>query len=180
MTQSSSNGLAEALLKTYEVALAEPEHLNDPGDLDAFADRHGLTTRPADENQLASTKRFRDSLRRLFDASTPDPVRLSALNQMLDGISVGVELIPVSEERFCLTLKATSDDTAFTVIRDACLIDVVNAAERYGLNRLKSCLAEPCRDAFVDMSKNGSRRFCSTRCANRWHVSQHRARRQNN
>ncbi|MGY4099847.1 CGNR zinc finger domain-containing protein [Nocardia sp. R16R-3T] len=31
-----------------------------------------------------------------------------------------------------------------------------------------------CGSVFVDTSRNGRRRFCSTRCSNRVHVAQHR------
>lgn len=39
------------------------------------------------------------------------------------------------------------------------------------------CAAEPCDRVFVDSSKNGSRRFCSTRCQNRVKAAAHRSRR---
>ncbi len=43
-------------------------------------------------------------------------------------------------------------------------------------DRLGVCIASPCDRVFVDTSRNGNRRFCSTRCANRWGVTAHRAR----
>lgn len=42
--------------------------------------------------------------------------------------------------------------------------------------RLGRCQREDCRVVFVDTSRNGRRRFCSTRCANRVHVADHRER----
>ncbi len=39
------------------------------------------------------------------------------------------------------------------------------------------CAAEPCDRVFVDGSKNGTRRFCSTRCQNRVKAAAHRRRR---
>ena len=39
------------------------------------------------------------------------------------------------------------------------------------------CAADPCDRVFVDSSKNGTRRFCSTRCQNRVKAAAHRARR---
>ncbi|WP_369292618.1 CGNR zinc finger domain-containing protein [Sinorhizobium sp. 7-81] len=41
---------------------------------------------------------------------------------------------------------------------------------------MRVCVADPCRDAFIDTSKKGSRRFCGNRCANRWHVATFRQR----
>lgn len=42
--------------------------------------------------------------------------------------------------------------------------------------RLGACAREGCEIVFVDTSRNGRRRFCSTRCATRVHVAEHRAR----
>jgi predicted RNA-binding Zn ribbon-like protein len=42
--------------------------------------------------------------------------------------------------------------------------------------RIGSCAREGCGSVFVDTSRNGRRRFCSTRCSNRVHVAEHRAR----
>ncbi|MEV3932363.1 MULTISPECIES: CGNR zinc finger domain-containing protein [unclassified Streptomyces] len=52
---------------------------------------------------------------------------------------------------------------------------IVVAGER---ERLRRCEAPDCRDAFVDLSRNRSRRYCSSRtCGNRLHVAAYRARR---
>ncbi|MER5745536.1 CGNR zinc finger domain-containing protein [Streptomyces sp. NPDC059913] len=46
------------------------------------------------------------------------------------------------------------------------------------LERLRRCEAPDCRYAFVDLSRNRSRRYCSSRtCGNRLHVAAYRARR---
>jgi predicted RNA-binding Zn ribbon-like protein len=45
-------------------------------------------------------------------------------------------------------------------------------------DRLRHCDAPGCRRAFVDLSRNRSRRYCSSRtCGNRLHVAAYRARR---
>jgi predicted RNA-binding Zn ribbon-like protein len=44
-------------------------------------------------------------------------------------------------------------------------------------HRLDQCQREVCTEVFVDVSRNGLRRFCSVRCANVVNVSRHRARR---
>jgi predicted RNA-binding Zn ribbon-like protein len=44
-------------------------------------------------------------------------------------------------------------------------------------SRIRSCQAPDCRDAFVDFSRNRSRRYCDSRtCGNRLHVAAYRAR----
>jgi predicted RNA-binding Zn ribbon-like protein len=44
-------------------------------------------------------------------------------------------------------------------------------------NRLGTCAAPGCERVFVDLSRNGSRRFCSTACQNRVKAAGYRARR---
>jgi hypothetical protein len=44
-------------------------------------------------------------------------------------------------------------------------------------HRLGHCQREACREVFVDVSRNGRRRFCTVQCANVVNVSRHRARR---
>ena len=53
------------------------------------------------------------------------------------------------------------------------LVDVVRADR---LDRLRDCEADDCTGVFVDLSKNGSKRFCSARCGNRIAVRAYRAR----
>jgi predicted RNA-binding Zn ribbon-like protein len=52
--------------------------------------------------------------------------------------------------------------------------DVVRAG---ALDRLHRCAAAGCDDVLVDLTKNASRRFCDTSCANREHAAAYRARR---
>ena len=42
--------------------------------------------------------------------------------------------------------------------------------------RIGRCARDGCDLVFVDTSRNGRRRFCSTRCSNRVHVAEHRIR----
>ncbi|WP_280237024.1 CGNR zinc finger domain-containing protein [Nocardia cyriacigeorgica] len=43
--------------------------------------------------------------------------------------------------------------------------------------RIGRCARPGCGTVYVDTSRNGRRRFCSTRCSNRVHVADHRNRR---
>jgi predicted RNA-binding Zn ribbon-like protein len=54
------------------------------------------------------------------------------------------------------------------------MVDVVRQGE---LDRLQVCGAGDCSDVLVDLSKNRSRRYCGTSCANRVNVAAFRARR---
>jgi predicted RNA-binding Zn ribbon-like protein len=45
-----------------------------------------------------------------------------------------------------------------------------------GLDRLRVCASPDCGSVFVDVSRNRSRRYCDTLCANRQHVAAYRQR----
>jgi predicted RNA-binding Zn ribbon-like protein len=51
--------------------------------------------------------------------------------------------------------------------------DVIRSQE---LQRLRLCAAVDCSNVHIDLSKNRSRRFCSTSCANRTNVAAYRTR----
>jgi predicted RNA-binding Zn ribbon-like protein len=51
--------------------------------------------------------------------------------------------------------------------------DVVRTQQ---LERLRLCAADDCSNVHVDLSKNRSRRFCGTACANRVNVAAYRTR----
>jgi predicted RNA-binding Zn ribbon-like protein len=53
------------------------------------------------------------------------------------------------------------------------MIDVIRADE---LSRLSVCADDRCEGLVLDLSRNRSRRFCSTTCANRNAVAAYRAR----
>jgi predicted RNA-binding Zn ribbon-like protein len=59
---------------------------------------------------------------------------------------------------------------AFTAAGLAHLIDSGHGG------RLRACDRDSCRIAFIDISRNGRRRYCSVRCANQVNVARHRAR----
>ena len=54
------------------------------------------------------------------------------------------------------------------------MVDVIRADE---MSRLGLCADEDCRGIVLDLSRNRSRRFCSTACGNRVAVAAYRARR---
>jgi len=47
------------------------------------------------------------------------------------------------------------------------LVDVIRTDE---MGRLRSCEAEDCDGVLLDLSRNGSKRFCSIRCGNRMNM----------
>ena len=74
-------------------------------------------------------------------------------------------------------LHAVEDDRPFAtriVVETAmAMIDVIRADE---LSRLGVCADDDCGGLVLDLSRNRSRRFCSTACGNRAAVAAYRAR----
>lgn len=167
-------GFAEAFLKTFEVALAEPERLQTPADLDQFLKDQDLSVPPATSEDVAAAKTLREELRALFDETRDEHGRSEQLNSMLHRVPVALALLPGATS---LSISEPSATSLIDRVRTASAINVASAAARYGFSRLRVCSATPCRDAFIDRSKKGSRRFCCNRCANRWHVTMFRQRR---
>jgi predicted RNA-binding Zn ribbon-like protein len=76
-------------------------------------------------------------------------------------------------------VHAVADDaplaTRITVETAMAMIDVIRADE---MSRLSTCADDSCGGVVLDLSRNRSRRFCSTACGNRNAVAAYRARRQ--
>lgn len=69
-----------------------------------------------------------------------------------------------------------SDDTLATGWAAGCATGLALALGSGLAGRLGLCHADRCDRAYIDTSKNGSRRFCSTACQNRTKAAAHRAR----
>jgi predicted RNA-binding Zn ribbon-like protein len=98
-------------------------------------------------------------------ASVMGGLRIQAAPQILESGSAS------------LALKSDPDDPPIARLAADTAIGLTKALEHFGIERLRECAANPCREAFVDTSRNGARRFCSHRCANRTNVAAYRERR---
>jgi hypothetical protein len=83
----------------------------------------------------------------------------------------------VNHDDFGWHLHATPDDaplaTRMAVEAAMAFADVLRAGE---VRRLRLCEADDCADVHVDLSRNRSRRFCSTTCGNRMAAAAYRER----
>lgn len=152
-----------------------PDVLADTGGLDAFVQQWGWTgSRDGDDDELAQVRALRPRLRQFWQLDTDDAVRL--VNEMLREARALPQLVTHGEWGY--HLHATSPDAplADRMVVEAAMavVDLVRQGE---LGRLQVCAAGGCADVLVDLSKNRSRRFCSTSCANRTNVAAFRARR---
>lgn len=153
----------------------EQEELPDVAALDAFVARWRWTgDRAGDEQELAAVRDLRPRLARLWEAGEDEAV--AVVNGMLREFRALPQL--VRHDGWDYHVHATSPHAPLAermaVEFAMAFSDVIRAKE---LSRLRVCGAAGCDDVVVDLSKNRSRRFCDTACANRTNVAAFRARR---
>lgn len=152
----------------------EPDSLAQVADVVAFYDDHGYTGRiDRDDVELAEMRDLRPLLRRLLTSSRDEAVDL--VNEMLRRTHALPQL--VRHDPLDWHLHAVSDDRPLAerveVESAMAMVDVIRADE---LSRLDVCADETCDGLVLDLSRNRSRRFCSTACSNRAAVAAYRAR----
>ncbi len=143
--------------------------------LRAFGLRHGFTGHfRGDAQELDEVRALRPRLRRLWELDEDDLAE--AVNAMLREGQALPQL--VTHDGWGYHLHATPPEAPLAqrmaVEAAMAFVDVVRQEET---DRLRVCDADDCSDVLVDLSKNRSRRYCSTTCSNRTNVAAFRARR---
>ncbi|TQM79783.1 putative RNA-binding Zn ribbon-like protein [Saccharothrix saharensis] len=161
---------AVALVNSAE----EPDTMTDPDRLDAFFAEHGYTgSHTRDEAELAAVRALRAPLRRLLTSDRDTAVAL--VNDVLARHRAVPQL--VRHDGFDYHLHATDPAAPLAdrieVETAMAMVDVIRADE---LSRLSVCADDTCGGLVLDLSRNRSRRYCSTACGNRIAVAAYRAR----
>ncbi len=129
--------------------------------------------RDGDARELAEVAQVRERLRAAW--SLDRDAMVGEVNAILAEANALPRLVRHDDVDW--HIHATSQDAplAERILVEAAmaLVDVIRADET---RRLSHCAADDCTGVFVDLSKNASRRFCSTRCGNRMAVRAYRAR----
>ena len=155
----------ERLLNSYDVMRPEPEALHTAADLNVLMEDVPLAGARADLPDVTEIRQIRQQLRQLFQL-TGGAALEHALNQALQDVPTRVKVFsPTGQGLLVLPAESQASRRWYA----ACLISLAWALEQYGPERFRTCQAMPCQDVFVDTSKNGQRRFCGPRCANRAH-----------
>lgn len=165
---------AAALANTRPGRDAE-DRLTTTDHLDALVREQAYTGSRGDRDQeLADVRALRDEVSRLWTVGDADVVAAGVNRLLADG---GAMPQLVRHDGWDWHLHATDPEqplgTRMAVEAAMALLDVVRAGE---LDRLKTCGADDCDDLHVDLSRNRSRRYCSTRCGNRADAAAYRAR----
>jgi predicted RNA-binding Zn ribbon-like protein len=163
---------AAALVNTQQ-----PDHdeLADLASLDAFVQQWGWTgSRRGDAAELDAVRQLRPRLRRCWELDEDGVVEL--VNRMLREARALPQLVAHDDWGYHLHATPSQAPLVDRMAVEAAMafVDVVRQQE---LDRLSTCGADDCHDVLVDLTKNRSRRYCSTSCANRVNVAAFRARR---
>ena len=162
---------AAALINTDQ---RDRDDLPDLEALKAFLDEWGWTgVRRQNKAELEQVRALRPRLRALWDLDE-DGVA-AQVNEMLRDAHALPQLVTHGEWSYHLHATPPDAPLADRMAVEAAMafVDVVRQGE---LDRLSVCGADDCSDVLVDLSKNRSRRYCSTTCANRVNVTAFRAR----
>ncbi len=154
---------------------AEPDTLTTVADLDAFLGRWSYTgRRERTRAELDAVRAVRPRLRALLTAGRDESVEL--LNGMLEEVTLRPQLVRHDDYDWHLHAVDYEDPLAERMLVETvmAMIDVIRVDET---SRLSVCADEGCEGVVLDLSRNRSRRYCSTACGNRNAVAAYRARR---
>jgi predicted RNA-binding Zn ribbon-like protein len=162
---------AVALVNSTE----EPgEPLGSVDDLSAFLQQWAYTGRhDATPGELDALRRLRPALKALLLAERDEAAGI------VNGMLARAKALPQLQrhDHWDWHLHAVDPDRPLderVVVETAmAMVDVIRADE---MSRLSRCAADDCDDVVLDLSRNRSRRYCSTTCGNREAVAAYRAR----
>jgi len=164
-----------ALVNTLPGASRSGEdELSTPAQLTTLLDEHSYTGRfDRDEAELAEVIETRALLGHIWSHSRDEAVPV--VNRMLRDADALPRLVRHDGWDWHLHATEPSAPLAERIRVEVAfaLIDVIRSQE---WGRLRTCEASDCTGVFVDLSRNGSKRFCSLRCGNRMNMVEHRAR----
>jgi len=137
-------------------------------DLDALLAVHVFSGRiDRSEEELADVRLTRDTIRRIWALDRDGAVE--EINRMLREARAMPHL--ARHDGLDWHVHATDPDAPLgermRVEAAMALTDVIRMNETA---RLRTCAADDCSGLFLDLSRNGSKRFCSVRCGNRMNM----------
>ena len=166
---------------SLQAAVALVNSSDEPGDplgsvedLSAFLASWPYTgRRDATEAELDAVRRLRPALRALLLAERDEAA------EIVNGMLAQAKALPQLQRHDHWDWHVHAVDPGRpleerVVVETAmAMVDVIRADE---MSRLDRCAADDCDDVVLDLSRNRSRRYCSTTCGNREAVSAYRAR----
>ncbi len=148
-------------------------------DVQAFGDRyafHGMPAGPRDVPRLRAHRARLDAIAARCE-SGDDEAAIGMLNALLAETGAVPQIVAHDGRGPHIHVSRPAAQMADRIAAHLAmgLGELVVAGES---RRVRSCASPTCREVFVDLSRNRSRRYCDSRtCGNRLHVAAYRARR---
>lgn len=152
----------------------EPDTLTEVDQLAEFFVRHTYTgVRTGDPAELAAVRALRAPLRRMLTSDRDTTVRL--INETLAKHRALPQLVRHGDVDYHVHAVPLDAPLPVRVAVETAMamIDLIRSDE---LSRLSLCADPTCAGVVLDLSRNRSRRYCSTACGNRNAVAAYRAR----
>lgn len=165
---------AVVLANTSPDASIGGDTLTSLDDLDSWYDEHLLTShRAAGSDELDSIREIRPVLYDLLSADRDGAAEI--VNALLSEANAIPQLVRHDQWDWHLHAVPTHAPPATRIVVDTAMamMDFVRDDE---MSRLGICADADCRGIVLDLSRNRSKRFCSTACGNRNAVAAYRAR----
>ena len=175
-TRGSGLAVAIDLVNTWDELEPEPDLIESLEDVRVWLEWHGLSTaaKRLGEADVDRVRALRARFDRVFEAGG-EAEAASRLNELareygrppvLEQSNGGWRLRSWPEE-----------DEGLPAVAAYATAGLLAAFQELGWARFGRCAGSPCRCAYVDRSRNRSRRYCCTLCADRVAQAQYRARR---
>jgi len=175
--ETRGTGLAVAvdLVNTWDELEAEPDLIEGLADVRYWLTWHGLETaaKRLRSKDVDRVRALRARLERVFDATNEEEaVRL------LNGLAREYGTSPQLERvKGAWRLRSWPDERqGLPAVAAYATAGLLEALRDLGWQRFGRCAGTPCRCAFVDRSRNRTRRYCCSLCADRVAQAQYRAR----
>jgi hypothetical protein len=183
----SQNGFGADLLEALAAATelintgrsADGDGLRTVADVQAFGDRyafHGIAARPRDVSRLRAHRARLDEIAAHCE-SGDDEAAVEMMNALLAETGAVPQIVAHDGRGPHVHVSSPVAPMADRIAAHLAmgLAELLVAGES---RRVRSCASPTCREVFVDLSRNRSRRYCDSRtCGNRLHVAAYRARR---
>jgi len=174
-TRGSGLALAIDLVNTWDELEPEPDLIEGLQDVRTWLEWHGLSTgaKALGEADVDRVRALRARFDRVFDAGDEGEAA-SRLNELAREHGTP----PVLERGGgSWRLRSWPDEReGLPAVAAYATAGLLAAFQELGWARFGRCAGAPCRCAFVDRSRNRSRRYCCTLCADRVAQAQYRSR----
>jgi predicted RNA-binding Zn ribbon-like protein len=167
--------LAIDFANTLDPYLAHPERLPDAEALRRFLGEYGLDA-PAGRHDLERCRAVREALIHVLAAPSAGDL-VARLNAIIAEVSIGAAVLEQADSGWALALTPRPRRRLDERLAAIAVSELVELVSTVGPERIRACNAAPCREIFVDTSRNARRSYCSRRCANRVNATRHRHRR---